>query len=215
MKIKLFFKSHPLTFAIFYTCLYLIAFVALESAVKEPKFVIHCALDDIIPFNEYFIIPYLLWFLYIPSVFIFMARADRDTYWKMAFNMFGGMTVCVIIYCIFPNGVDLRESVTGDNICLRIVEMIRSSDTSTNVCPSIHVLNTLCVNYALCRTHALAKKHSVKIASCVLSLLICVSTVMLDQHSVIDIFCAIILFAIMRPIAYRRTAADEKVPSEV
>ena len=28
-------------------------------------FEMHCALDDLIPFNEWFLIPYLFWFVYL------------------------------------------------------------------------------------------------------------------------------------------------------
>ncbi len=209
MKIKLFFKEHPIVFAIAYTCLYLTAFGILENIVTSPL-IIHCAIDDMLPFCEYFIIPYIMWFLYIPAVFLFIAASDRTTYWKMAFSMFGGMTICVIIYILIPNGVDLRQTITGDNIFCRLVEFIRTNDTSTNVCPSIHVLNTLCVNQALWRTPVLDKKRGVRIASGVLAVFICLSTVMLDQHSVIDVLCAILLFTVVDRLAYRYVNAEEK-----
>ena len=31
----------------------------------------HTALDDLIPFNEYFIVPYLMWFLYVAATIAF------------------------------------------------------------------------------------------------------------------------------------------------
>ena len=47
-----------------YMPIYLIWFSHLERTVKHYK-LIHVALDDRIPFCEVFIVPYLLWFLYV------------------------------------------------------------------------------------------------------------------------------------------------------
>ena len=37
----------------------------------EPEVMIHCSLDDVIPFCEVFVIPYVLWYLYfaVPMLF--------------------------------------------------------------------------------------------------------------------------------------------------
>ena len=48
-----------------YFAIYLPWFAHLEKTVTTHFHVIHVALDDYIPFCEYFIIPYLLWFAYI------------------------------------------------------------------------------------------------------------------------------------------------------
>lgn len=198
-----FFKRHPIIFALSYTLLYLSIFFILEKIV-EPKYIIHCALDDMIPFCEYFIVPYLLWFLYIPAVFVYLVKKDIDTYWKLCLMMFGGMSVSVLVYILFPNGLTLRASVPNDNAFCRLVNLLYLNDTATNVCPSIHVLNTLSAHTALCHTAALDGAHGVKITSAVFALSVCLSTVFLDQHSVIDVLCAAVLCLIMGLIAYRQ-----------
>ena len=48
-----------------YMLFYLLGFYILEHAEHRHYHVIHSWLDDKIPFCEYFIIPYLLWFFYI------------------------------------------------------------------------------------------------------------------------------------------------------
>ena len=53
---------------IFYMPIYLIWFAYLEKTVRTHFHVIYMKIDDYIPFCEYFIIPYLLWFLYICSL---------------------------------------------------------------------------------------------------------------------------------------------------
>ena len=46
---------------------YLVVFMALEVLDEGKTFhVVHCFVDDIIPFNEFFVIPYLTWHVLIP-----------------------------------------------------------------------------------------------------------------------------------------------------
>lgn len=209
MKIKLFFKEHPLLFTVLYMIFYLVSFTLLEEFVK-PKFIIHCALDDVIPFCEYFIIPYLLWFFYVSFSVLYLMHHDRESFWRLAVMMFGGMTVCIIIYIIFPNGLMLRSYVPDRNIFCRIVNAVYLVDTSTNVCPSIHVLNSLSVHSALSHSHMMKNYRVVKLLSAVFASLVCVSTVMLDQHSIVDVLCAVLLFLVMERIAYRQKDAELK-----
>lgn len=54
--IKKWFKKYPYAIAIFYLIFYLSVFSWLEKNVV-PKYIIHCKLDEIIPFCEVFIIP--------------------------------------------------------------------------------------------------------------------------------------------------------------
>ena len=42
-----------------YWVVYLIWFFWLDLTIKDPKYIIHAPLDDRIPFNEWFIFPYL------------------------------------------------------------------------------------------------------------------------------------------------------------
>ena len=61
-----FFQKYPLMISIGYMCIYFPIFSLLEQFC-EPRYVIHCALDDMIPFNEWFVIPYVIWFAFVPT----------------------------------------------------------------------------------------------------------------------------------------------------
>ena len=47
--------------ALLYMAFYLKAFEWLEQNIV-PRYIIHCKLDEMIPFCEAFIIPYVFWF---------------------------------------------------------------------------------------------------------------------------------------------------------
>ena len=79
-KIKDIVKKNILIYGLVsYFIIYMIWFVWLESRADEPYHVIHFPLDDYIPFCEYFIIPYLLWFAYIAAVYVWLFLHDRTT----------------------------------------------------------------------------------------------------------------------------------------
>lgn len=59
-------------------------------------------IDTLIPFQEVFVIPYLLWFFYVAAaVGYFLVRSKPD-YFRLCAFLFGGMTVCLAIYTVSP-----------------------------------------------------------------------------------------------------------------
>jgi hypothetical protein len=66
--------------------------------------------------------------------------------------------------------------------------MVYATDTPTNVCPSVHVINSIAVNAALQHSEDFAReKRNGRLASHILTILICLSTVFIKQHSVMDV----------------------------
>lgn len=163
-----------------------------------------------IPFNEWFIFPYASWFGLIPWALITLLLFDRKNYFYLCGVMFSGMALCLLLYLIFPNGVDLRpQSIESSNIAATFVRMIWSADTSTNVCPSIHVASTFAIFLAVQRSR-IWKHRKLVVGICgVLTVMICLSTLFLKQHSVIDVVCGIALSTALH-FVFRRTGEREK-----
>ena len=186
-----------------YGILYMVWFVWLENRTGIAYHPVHIGLDDLIPFQEIFIVPYLLWFVYIAAALIYFFFTSKEDFYKTTAFLFIGMTICLIIYTIWPNGQNLRpDTLPRDNVFSRLVGLIYSADTSTNVCPSIHVFNSIGVHIAIWNSEALRKKTWLQIGSFVLMISICLSTVFLKQHSVFDGLCAILLSVVMYAIVY-------------
>ncbi len=201
--IKLYIKKHPIVFMAVYTAVYFIIFSFLEATVV-PKFIIHSPIDDIIPFCEYFIVPYLMWFIYVPAVLFYLVYNDRDSFWAMVKMMFVGNMLCLLIYALFPNGVLPKHPVQADNIFAHMVNTLYHTDTPTNVCPSIHVLDTLSAHIALSRSRYIKNISGAKLASFAFFIMICISTVTLKQHSIIDVFASLILMLFLEKFAYSK-----------
>lgn len=186
---------------ILYVFIYMPWFVWLEKNVKTYT-LLHVKLDDMIPFCEYFIIPYLLWFAYVPAVMIYEFFNSKKEFYKASAYLFIGMTICLMICTIWPNGQDLRINIINDNICSDIVRMIYTADTNTNVFPSIHVFNSIGVFIILCKSERLKDLYLVKVPAFILTVLIILSTMFLKQHSVLDVIGGIGLSIVMYLFVY-------------
>lgn len=186
-----------------YILIYMPWFMYLEKHVTTRYHVIHSAIDDKIPFIEYFIIPYLFWFVFIAAVFLYFFFTDVEGFYRLAALSFAGMTIFLIVCTLYPNGLHLRPYFfTRDNWCIDLVRFVYKVDTPTNVLPSLHVYNTLAACVAISRSKAL-KKHPVVCAlSYVMAALIIMATVFLKQHSVIDVMAAVVMVYALYSLVY-------------
>ena len=207
------FSRHPVWFMAFYTVFYLSVFHWLEVNVTVPDVWVHCRLDDLIPFCKYAIVPYFAWFVWIPfTLFYLLWKAPREDFWRLCLPLFSGMTIALACYVVVPTGLDLRPYwVPGSDIFARAVRMLYRTDTATNVCPSIHVFNsvTLMLAYYRCRLFEEPKRRWMRPAAAVLCVSIVLSTVLLKQHSCIDVALgALLALALDAAFNYRTEHSD-------
>jgi membrane-associated phospholipid phosphatase len=188
-----------------YFFIYIAWFTYLERTVTTSFHPIYSKLDDLIPFNEVFIIPYFLWFLYIAVTVIYFLFHEKPDFYRLCANLFIGMTVCLTIYTVWPNGHYLRvdlDSLGRSNIFISMLSEIYKLDTATNVFPSIHVFNSVAALIAIRRNDHLRRIKWLQWGTLLLTVLICMSTVFLKQHSVMDILGGLTLNVIMYFIIY-------------
>ena len=104
------FARHPIGFMALYFLLYLSAFNFLETQISMPRvLLVHCRLDDLIPFCKYAILPYFAWFRMDPLPPVLPAvEGPAEDFWRLCLPLFGGMTIALACYVILPTGLDLR-----------------------------------------------------------------------------------------------------------
>lgn len=205
-KIKKFYDNYkhgiPL---IIYGIIYMTWFCYLEKTVTKHYHVIHMAIDDHIPFCEVFIVPYLLWFVYVSAVVIYLFFRNRQDYKRACIFLFTGMTVFLIVSTLWPNGHHLRPyMMPRNNVLTRMVAYLWRTDTPTNLWPSIHVYNSIGAHLALCRNFRLGQKKWLRTSSLFLCVSIILSTMFLKQHSMFDVLTAFGMAAVMYVLVYRR-----------
>ncbi len=171
---------------------YMACFNLLERLPRQVHLV-ECSLDTYVPFVSSAVIPYVAWFAWVPAVLFFLMYIDRTRFWRGFSAMVGGIVVTLVLYAVWPTGLNLRGAVPDTGLCSHLVRMIYAMDTPTNVCPSLHVFVTVVLLCALWdRLGTIAR-----LLNGTLAVAICCSTVLLDQHSVIDVVMGLVLAVTM------------------
>lgn len=150
-------------------------------------------LDKLIPFNEWFIIPYIFWYVYTFGTLLLLAYFDHKTYYKLLFSILIGMLICFMVYYLFPTTVP-RPRLAPDSILKRMVLIIYSNDKPYNCLPSIHVLDTILITMFLFKH---SKSLLLKISTVGICISIYLSTLFVKQHSVLDAVASSILGVIL------------------
>lgn len=146
-------------------------------------------LDKLIPFNEWFIIPYVFWYVYTFGTLLTLAYSDYRTYYKLLFSILAGMMICFVIYFFYPTTVP-RPHIPGTNLLQRLVLDIYNDDRPYNCFPSIHMLDTLLITLFLCKYN---KGLLMRISTVIICVLIYLSTLFVKQHSILDAVASTIL----------------------
>lgn len=203
INIKELFDKYHHAWVFLYGFIYMPWFSWLEKHVTSNYFVIHSVFDDYIPFIEIFIIPYLLWFVYVSGTVLYFFFTDKQGFYRICTLLITGMTLFLIICTIFPNGLNLRPSTFArDNIFVDLVRFIYRADTSTNVLPSLHVYNSIGCYIAIRNSQKLRQYKWVQNGSLVLTVSIVLSTMFLKQHSVVDVIAAIVMIYFIYQFVY-------------
>lgn len=181
---------------------YFIFYLLTENLIDYDKcYSVHCALDDVIPFCEYFVIPYVGWYFLIAGSLIYFALYNPENFKGMMKFIIVCQVVAMTIYIIFPNRQDLRPEVfVHNNIFTEIVGFLYQADTSTNVCPSMHVAFSIGIASSWLKEKSASKLCKALIVG--FCLLVCISVAFVKQHSVVDIFAAIPVCLLAEWIAF-------------
>lgn len=182
---------------------YMSLFLYLEARPPQEVHLIHCALDDLIPFVPAFIYPYLSWFVYIPvCAYLAMKNLEDPDYRRAVFVLVTGMNIFLIISFAHPTGLALREGIACDLTTLsgNLMKFVQTVDAPKSVFPSMHVYVTLVLQYTLEMQKKILPRLAVLIGRIVAALIV-LSTMFTKQHSAVDVIGAIVMFAVLAGIS--------------
>ncbi|MDD6272080.1 MAG: phosphatase PAP2 family protein [bacterium] len=152
-------------------------------------------IDERIPFNVYFIIPYVIWYLMLVLVPYYIYIHDKDNFIRYQTSFVLSIIISNIIYIIFPSTI-VRAEITTTGILETITKIIYAIDTPVrNCCPSIHCAFSL--SYILYSYTTKKSNKFINIIITILSLLIMASTMLIKQHVFIDFISGCILSLIV------------------
>lgn len=183
---------------------YFLMYFLTENLIPvENCYPVWCKLDDIIPFCEYFVIFYTGWYVLVAGSLLYFALYNPDNFKNLMKFIIVTQIVAMIIYIAFPNRQDLRPlTFERNNIFTWILGLIYSFDTSTNVCPSLHVAYSIGIASTWLREKSVSK--GMKVFLVWFCFMICISVSFVKQHSVVDILVAIPVCVLAEWITYRK-----------
>lgn len=186
---------------IIYFALY---FLTENLIPAERCHVIHCGLDDLIPFNEGFLVLYCYWYVLIIGSLLWFLLYDIRAFKQLQIYIMITQAVAMLVYILYPSIQTMRPvNFARDNSLTRLMAFIYAVDTPTGVCPSLHVAYSMGIAAVWCRKKdvALAWKGFMILSA----VLISISTAFVKQHSVIDILAAIPVGFLADHLVFGRT----------
>lgn len=170
---------------------YLTFYFLTENIIPaESCHIIYCKLDSIIPFCEWFVIPYTFWYLLIVFSLVYFALYNVESFKKLQTYIIITQIIAIIVYIIYPSCQNLRPAeFPRDNFLTDCIGLIYSFDTNTGVCPSLHCAYSIGIASVWLKEKGISKYWKIFITITVI--LICLSTMFIKQHSVIDFFAAL------------------------
>ena len=186
---------------IFYFSMYFITENLIPAERCHP---IHCALDDLIPFNEFFVIFYVFWYLLVFGFLLWYLLYGVEQFKQLQTYIIVTQVVAMTVYVLWPSRQDLRPEVFArDNALTQLIAFIYSFDTSTGVCPSLHVtysIGILSVFWKDRKSPPFARWLLLAVV-----LMICAAVCFVKQHSVLDVVAALPVCLLAEWIVFGRS----------
>ena len=189
-----------LTWAVYF-CLFFLTENLIPAEKCHP---VHCFLDDIIPFNEYFLVFYCGWYVLGFGSLVYYFFYDVQRFRELDLYIFTTQMAAMACYIFWPSRQDLRPEVfPRENVFTWIMGLIYTFDTNTGVCPSLHVAYSLAIVSVMVKDDQLKKPFKV-LVTC-FCLMVCLSTAFVKQHSVVDIIAALPVVLLGELLIYGKT----------
>lgn len=189
-----------LTWAVYF-CLFFLTENLIPAEKCHP---VHCFLDDIIPFNEYFLVFYCGWYVLVFGSLVYYFFYDVQRFRELDLYIFTTQMAAMACYIFWPSRQDLRPEVfPRENVFTWIMGLIYTFDTNTGVCPSLHVAYSLAIVSVMVKDDQLKKPFKV-LVTC-FCLMVCLSTAFVKQHSVVDIIAALPVVLLGELLIYGKT----------
>ena len=170
---------------------YLTAYNLTEKYITaENCYLVHSALDDIIPFCEIFVIPYVLWYGLIAASLLYFLFYSVESFKKLQSYIIIVQAIATVIFILFPTMQDLRpEVLPRDNFLCDVVLWLYNTDNNMGVCPSLHVAVSIAI--ASCWVKDKTANKAVKTFIVAFCVAVCLATVFIKQHSIVDSYVAL------------------------
>lgn len=170
---------------------YFILYFLTENLIPaENCHIIHSSLDDLIPFNEFFVIFYVGWYVLIVGSLLYFLLYSVQNFRNLQTYIIITQILAMVVYVVYPSRQELRPEVfPRENVLTWIMGIIYTFDTNTGVFPSLHVAYSIGIASTWLREKSVGP--ALKTGIVLFAIGVCLSVAFVKQHSVLDIFGAI------------------------
>lgn len=151
---------------------------------------IESSFDAKIPFWPPSAVIYLGCYLFWAANYIIISRQEKKEICQFFSADFISRVICFVFYILFPT-TNIRPHVNSDGFWNQIMIFLYSIDAADNLFPSIH-----CLVSWFCYIALRGKKEYpfwYRVFSCIMAVLVCLSTLLTKQHVIIDVIGGIVL----------------------
>lgn len=151
---------------------------------------IESPLDALIPFWAPSVVVYLGCYLFWAANYILIASQEKKSVCQFFAADFISRVVCFIFYLVLPT-TNTRPVIEPDGFWNQAMLFLYRTDAADNLFPSIHCLVSWFCYIGLRGRKEIPKWY--RSLSCLLAILVCISTLTTKQHVVLDVFGGVFL----------------------
>ncbi|MCR5153332.1 MAG: hypothetical protein K6B75_00645 [Lachnospiraceae bacterium] len=184
---------------------YFLAYFLTENLIPVSKcHLVHSRIDDLIPFNEFFVVFYVFWYILVFGSLLYFLLYDVESFKGLQIFIIVTQVIATIVYIVWPSVQDLRPAeFERENFFTWILSIIYAADTPTGVCPSLHVAYSLGILSAWLKRKETGAGFKIFVAVSVV--FICMSVNFVKQHSFLDVVWAIPVGVVAECFTYGKT----------
>lgn len=178
----------PLVFALSFNMFVYMGARAVASGWHHYN--IETSLDQWIPFWPPAVVIYLGCYLFWAVNYIMIAKQEREKVCQFFSADFLSRVVCLFFYLAFPT-TNTRPQVPAQGVWNQVVALLYKMDAADNLFPSIH-----CLVSWFCYIGLRGRKEIpvwYRGFSCLMAVLVCMSTVLTKQHVAVDVIGGVLL----------------------
>lgn len=159
-------------------------------------------IDRKVPFIPEFIYIYFLCYIFWVVNYIMMAHLGKESFYKFFVADIMSRFVCLFFYIVLPT-TNVRPEVVGTDFSSQLVRFLYEMDKPANLFPSIHCLVSWFCYIGIRGRKEIPKWYQV--FSCVVAILVFISTQVTKQHYIVDVVGGVALAEICFWISKRST----------
>lgn len=148
-------------------------------------------IDRMLPFVASFIVFYLLAFAQWVINYVLIARENKGFCYRFVYGDVISKLFCLLFFVLLPTTME-RPHVTGTGLFDWLVRFIYRMDAPVNLFPSIHCLESWCCIHAAFAMKKVPDWY--RGITVVMSLGVFISTLLVKQHVLLDVFGGIAVF---------------------